>query len=75
MFSTTYLKASLTLKFCQDVLHSADLDATDIEVFICILCRKLHVVVSLQRELITKLYSLDLTQQSSKNIIAFNIKV
>ena len=75
MFSATYLKASLTPKFCQDVLHSAGLDATCIEVFICILRRKLHVVVSLQNELITKIDALDVTQQSSENIPAFNIKV
>jgi hypothetical protein len=74
-FSATYLKASLTDKFCQEVLHSVGLDATSIEVFICILRRKLHVVISLQRELILKLEQLDISQVAGENIPTFNIQI
>jgi hypothetical protein len=56
-------------------MHSVGLDATGLEVFICILRRKLHVIISLQRELIANLEKLDISQVAGENVPTFNIKV
>ena len=74
-FSRTFLLASVTSRFRQEIQNSVGLDATGIDVFLCILRRKLHLVISLQRELIAKLEALDITQEPGENIPSFNIKV
>jgi hypothetical protein len=51
------------------------LDATGIEVFVCIPHTKLHIAISLQRGLISKLEALNISQVSGENIPSFNIQV
>ena len=74
-FSRIFLLVSVTPKFRREIQNSVGLSATGIEVFICMLHRELHLVVSFQRELIAMLEKLDITQEAGENAPAFNTKV
>ena len=73
--SAVFLLASVTTKFRQEIQQDVKLNATGLEVFDCILHRKLHAVLSLQCDLIAQLEKLDITQEPGECIPPFNLKV
>ena len=74
-YSATFLKASLTSKFRNEIEHANGIDASGPQVLLSIIERKLSLQVSLQRELITKLEKLKITDEPGENIPHFNTKV
>ena len=74
-YSATYILASLTTKFRIEIVNSVGLEATGIEVLLCVIKRKLHVAVSLQRSLIADLEKLDISQVEGENVPTLNSKI
>ena len=74
-YSAIYILASLTNKFCLEIVNSVGLDATGIEVLLAVTKSKLHVAVSLQRTLIAELEKLDISQIECENVPNSNCKI
>ena len=74
-YSGLFILGSLTPKFCSELEHAVGLDASGVEILICIIECKLSLQVSLQHELISKLERLSFVNEPGENIPSFNIKV
>ena len=65
----------MTNKFRHEVIGSVVLEATGIDVLLCVIKRKLNVAVSLQRSLIADLEKLDISQIEGENVPTLNCKI
>ena len=74
-YSGLFILGSLTPKFRSELEHAVGLDASGVEILICIIECKLSLQVSRQRELISKLERRSLVNEPGENIPIFNIKV
>ena len=52
-----------------------DLEASGVQGLLCIIQHKVSVQVSLQRELMTKLSKMSITQEPGENVPNFNAKI